>query len=221
MNGQCAAALLSDGSVVPRECDAALVMRHAQREDIPLGSFGRDISLTEQGVRSAERLGELLSTRRPGRVASSPIRRCLATAQAISRGAGWTTGVVTDWRLGEHGPFISEPEIAGRFFMDMGSAEVVRHQLHDDPPPPGLRETAEGVGLLLDFISEGLDRGGRVSVYITHDAILAALVGWLFKLPVYERGWPNFLDGMIIWRSEDRTHCMWRELQQASHPTRR
>ena len=221
MKGQCAAALLKDGSVVPRECDAALILRHAQREDIPQGSFGRDAPLTEEGVKSAERLGELLSTRRPGRVASSPIQRCLATAQAISRGAGWVTGVVTDWRLGEHGPFISEPEIAGRFFMDTGTSEVVRHQLHDDLPPPGLRETAEGVGLLLDFTSEGLGRGGRVSVYITHDAILTVLVGWLFRLPVYDTGWPDFLDGMIIWRSEERLHYMWRGLQQAAHPPRR
>ena len=183
--------------------------------------LARTFRLTEQGARSAERLGELLSTRRPGRVASSPTRRCVATAEAISRGAGWATGVVTDWRLGEHGPFVSEPEVAGRLFMDIGAAELVRHQLHDDCPPPGLQETAEGVGLLLEFTSEGLGGGGRVSVYITHDAILAALVGWLFRLPVYEEGWPNFLDGMLLWRREGRLHCAWRRLHQAAHPPRR
>ena len=218
MKGPGPVTLLSGGGPVPRGCDAALVFRHAHREDIPPGSFGEDVRLTRQGVEEAERLGELISQRRPGRVASSPVQRCIATAQAISRGAGWSAGVATDWRLGRHGPFVFDPEVCGRLFMDIGISELVRRQLLDIQAPPGMRDTAEGVRILLDFTSQGLGDGGRVNVYVTHDAILAALVGWLFRFPVYEEGWPDFLDGMLLWRRGGRLHCAWRGLHQAAYP---
>ena len=147
MNGPDSATLLSDGGVVPRECDVALVLRHAQREDIPPGSFGEEVQLTQQGIKASERLGELISKRLPGMVVSSPIWRCIATAQAISRGAGWSAGIATDSRLGKHGPFVSEPEVSGRLFMEVGISEIVRRQLLDDQAPPGMRDTSEGVGI--------------------------------------------------------------------------
>ena len=221
MKGQCAAALLSDCSLLPRELDVALILRHAQREDIPPGSFGADVRLTEQGAKSAERLGELLSARSPGRLVSSPVSRCVETAQAISRGAGWPTSVTTNWRLGEHGPFVSDPKVSGQLFFEVGIAELVRRQLHDSQPPPGMRDIAEGARTLLDFTSEGLGDCGRANVYVTHDAILAALVGWLFRLPVYEEGWPDFLDGLLLWRNGGLVHCAWNRLHQATYPLRR
>ena len=221
MNGPGPAALLSNDGMVPRGCDAALVLRHAHREDIPPGSFGEDVRLTPQGIEAAERLGELISERPPGRVVSSPIQRCLGTAQAISRGAGWSAEITPDSRLGNHGPFVSEPEVSGRLFMEIGISEIVRRQLLDDQAPPGFRDTSEGIRILLDFTSQGLGYGGRVNIYVTHDAILATLVGWLFRLPVYQEGWPDFLDGMLMWRSAGGLYCAWRGLQQAAHPLRR
>ena len=218
MKAERAAALLSDGGLVPPESDAALVLRHAHREDIPPDSFGSEVQLTEQGVGSAEQLGKLLTARPPGSVASSPVRRCLETAQALSRGAGWSDGVITDWRLGGHGAFVAQPELFGPLFLEIGIAGVVRRQLLDAEPPPGMRGTAEGVQLLLDFISDGFGNGGRVNLYVTHDAILAALVGWLFRLPVYKEGWPDFLDGMLLWRDAGRLHSVWRGLHQTMHP---
>ena len=204
------------GSATPPSCCV-----HAQREDISPGSFGEDVRLTQRGIKSAERLGELISERLPGRIVSSPIQRCIATAQAISRGAGWSAEVATDSRLGKHGPFVSEPEVSGRLFMEIGISEIVRRQLLDDQAPPGMRDTSEGVRILLDFTSQGLGCGGWVNIYVTHDAILAALVGWLFRLPVYQEGWPDFLDGVLLWRRAGRLHCAWRGLQQAAHPLRR
>ena len=218
MNGREAASLLFDDGVVPRECDTALVLRHAQREEIPVGSFGEDVRLTLQGIKEAERLGELISERLPGRVVSSPIQRCIATAQAISRGAGWSAGVATDSRLGKHGPFVSDPNVSGRLFMEIGISEIVRRQLLDDQAPPGFRDTSEGIRNLLDFTSQGLGCSGRLNIYVTHDAILAALVGWLFRLPVYQEGWPNFLDGVLLWQRGGKLRCAWRELQQTAHP---
>ena len=219
MKAQRAAELLSEGGLVPWESDVALVLRHAQREDIPPDSFGADVRLTEWGVGSAKRLGELLRGRRPGRVASSPVRRCIETARALTRGAEWPAEVITDWRLGGHGAFVVQPELSGPLFMEIGIVQLVRRQLLDDDPPPGMRRTAGGVRLLLDLMCGSLGNGGRVNIYVTHDAIVAALVGWLFRLPVYEEGWPDFLDGMLLWRHGRQIHLAWRGLRQIAHPS--
>ena len=52
-------------SNLPDKADAALILRHAEREEIPQGTFGVDVPLTTSGVTSAERLGATLSGIRP------------------------------------------------------------------------------------------------------------------------------------------------------------
>ena len=218
MKAESAATLLSQGRPIPPQSDAALLLRHAQRETIPPNSFGADTQLTTHGVNSAERLGRLLSARQPGLVASSPVRRCLDTAQAISRGAGWPAAITPDWRLGNPGPFVAQPKLAGPLFLQTAIPQLVRRQLLNAHPPPGMRTIAEGAQILLDFISGQLDSNGRVNLYVTHDAILAPLIGWLFHLPVYREGWPDFLDTMLLWRDDGRLHLAWRGLHQTAHP---
>ena len=52
-------------SMVPAQADTALILRHAEREDIPPGTFGVDAPLTACGVASAEKLGAMLADTRP------------------------------------------------------------------------------------------------------------------------------------------------------------
>ena len=48
-------------SRIPSQADISIILRHAEREDIPPGTFGVDVPLTACGVASAERLGAMLS----------------------------------------------------------------------------------------------------------------------------------------------------------------
>lgn len=204
---------------IPGEADAALVLRHAEREDIPPGTFGVDVPLTARGVASAERLGEMLSGRRPRvKVTSSPVARCADTAKAILRGGGWQEDVALDRRLGDPGPFVVDTETSGALFLEVGILEIVRRQLSHAAPPAGMRDTSEGVDLLLRLAADGLRSRGRLSIYVTHDSILAVLVAHMYRLSVDEVGWPDYLDGLLLWRSSQRLHFAWRDLPQASHP---
>ena len=141
---------------VPAEADAALILRHAEREDIPPGTFGVDVPLTAYGVESAERLGAMLSGLRPqAGVTASAVPRCVSTGRAILRGGGWSEGVALDWRLGDPGPFVVDEEVSGARFLEIGILEIVRHQLTHVEPPAGMRETSEGVDLLLGLTANG------------------------------------------------------------------
>ena len=58
---------------VPAGLPVALVLRHAEREEITSGAFGNDVSLTRRGRKSARRIGIGLSSRTAGVVKSSPL----------------------------------------------------------------------------------------------------------------------------------------------------
>ena len=204
---------------VPAEADAALILRHAEREDIPPGTFGVDVPLTAYGVESAERLGAMLSGLRPqAGVTASAVPRCVSTGRAILRGGGWSEGVALDWRLGDPGPFVVDEEVSGARFLEIGILEIVRHQLTHVEPPAGMRETSEGVDLLLGLTANGQRSCGRLNIYVTHDAILAVLVAYLYRLSVDEIRWPDYLDALLLWRCEERLHFIWRGLEQSSYP---
>ena len=73
---------------IPGDADIALVIRHAEREEIPTGTFGYHVALTDQGIAAAEQLGEALSAKRTITTVSSPVPRCVQTAEAILRAGG-------------------------------------------------------------------------------------------------------------------------------------
>ena len=206
-------------SHIPGPADAALIIRHAEREGIPTGEFGVDIPLTARGVAEAERLGEaLICAGKEFRVVSSPVPRCVQTGKAILRGAGCPGGVALDRRLGDPGPFVVDTDAGGPLFLEVPVPEIVRRQLQQAEPLPGMRPTPDGVEILLSLTADELENNGRLSVYVTHDAILAVLLASLFRLPLEETGWPDYLDGLLLWRSDGRLRLSWLGLQQASHP---
>ena len=209
-------------ALIPAEADASLILRHAEREAIPEGTFGEAVPLTARGVTTAEQLGAKLSEQWAlARVVASPLPRCIETGEAVLRGGGWGGAVERDWRLGDPGPFVVEPEVAGEFFLENGIWAIVRRQLSGGPPVPGMRATSNGIALLLALATGGLGQDGRLGVYVTHDAILAVLVAHLFRLStddVIESHWPQYLDGLLLWPSDGRLHRTWRGLEQASHP---
>ena len=214
------ASILERLSAIPGDADVSLVIRHAEREDIPPGTFGHDVSLTPQGIAAAEGLGAALSAERTITAVSSPVPRCVQTAEAILQGGGSPAAVVTDRRLGDPGPFIVEPEISGPLFLELPIPEIARRQLQDAAPLPGMRPTAEGVEILLNLITGNPGERGRLDVYVTHDVILSVMAASIFRLPLDETGWPGYLEGLLLWRIAGEIHFSWRRLHQVSrHPS--
>ena len=174
------------------------------------------MSLTAQGIAAAEGLGAALPAERTTAAVSSPVPRCVQTAEAILRGGGSPAAVVTDRRLGDPGPFIVEPEVSGPLFLKLPIPEIARRQLQDADPPPGMRPTAEGVEILLNLTTGNLGEQGRLDVYVTHDVILSVMAASIFRLPPDEAGWPGYLEGLLLWRIAEEIHFSWRRLHQAS-----
>lgn len=196
--------------LVPENKHIALLLRHAHRDPINNGTYGDEVGLTGGGCHDARELGRTLGRRQVGRIVTSPIIRCQQTAKELAAGAGWDGAIALDWRLGQPGPFVVEPELAGPLFLNLGIPRVVRMQLDRNDPLPGMRPTHDGVSLLLDFLIEGADLGHTLSVFVTHDAILAVVVGYLLGVHTDAASWPGFLEGVYLWRSPEGLAVVWR-----------
>lgn len=169
-----------------------LVLRHSARYPILKDEDVYTVGLTAEGVQQAEAFGqELKKIRTPGRLLSSPIERCLDTAAAIARGANWELPVVSDYHLSH--PFIQPVWNALPIYWK------------EDPVP-------KQVAALLDLVLEGEDKPGVLDIFTTHDTIVAVLAcyftGKQFHYPGY---WPDFLEGVLIWRDGNTLHLQWRD----------
>ena len=204
------ASILERVCAIPKDADVSLVVRHAEREDIPAGTFGHDVNLTAEGDRAAEQLGTALSEARALTVLSSPVPRCVQTALAMLRGAGSLAKVVTDQRLGGPGAFVADAEVAGPLFLELPIPKIARRQLQDASPLPGMRPTSEGVKILLELVTSPLGKNGRLHVFVTHDIILSVLVASIFHSSLEETDWPGYLEGLLLWRSSGRLHFCWK-----------
>jgi hypothetical protein len=98
-----------------------LLFRHADREDIQDRHDATHAPLTEEGVRRAGILGQILremESLEPGVVISSPLVRCMDTAKHVVDGAGWTSEVQAEAGLKGQGTFTTGVKDAEQFFMD-------------------------------------------------------------------------------------------------------
>jgi broad specificity phosphatase PhoE len=201
--------VLRSFEMVPPNVHVSLLLRHSHRRPIKFGSYGIEIPLTPRGVRVAEELGSVLGRRQAGRILASPVPRCVDTGMAVALGAGWSVDLVQDRRLGDPGPFVVDTSLAGPMFLELGSVEVARRQLVGPGPLPGMRPTQEGVLLLVDLIAEGPDYSNTLDVLVTHDAIIAVVVGYLLGVIPGASTWPKFLDGPFVWRSPGGLGVAW------------
>ena len=187
--------LLDDMDRIPRDRPVSLLMRHSARFPITDLALTYTIGLTEEGIQMAEALGERLSVSfLPGRMLTAPVGRCLATAEAIARGAGWQAEIGQDDRL-------SHPFMAPAWSMlEHGKlngvlpfqVQVTLKFLLDHRPNPSLQGQP-----LLDIL-------------VTHDTVVGAMVGCLLGAPVLDADWPGYLEGMFVWQEDDKVLARWR-----------
>ena len=177
---------------LPADTHGGLVIRHSARFPILNEEDVITAGLTTDGIRQAERFGKSLAgLRQPGQLLSSPIERCQDTLKAIARGAGWDNPVKTDYRLSH--PYIER----------IWAGPAI--QWKRDPLPVPLHA-------ILDQVLSGDDSSGSLDIFTTHDTVLAVLASYFtgvsFQYPDY---WPNFLEGILIWRRNNQVHLKWRE----------
>lgn len=176
-----------------------LIMRHAERPPIAVGEIGHDLSLTEAGVQATQYFASTLK-QKPISICSSPILRCMQTAQLIADVQGYAHDhIETSPLLGDPGFFIADAELAWQSWLNKGSEAVNTHLLSGSDTWPGFHPFDAAVADMLEHIHASLSaRSTGLTLWVTHDTILATLASRLLPKPLTLAEWPNFLGALEI-----------------------
>jgi len=178
----------------------SLLLRHADRDDIPQGSFGNEILLNEKGKQNAQRFGEKLSERKINRIFTSPVGRCVQTAEYITKGYGSSIEIIETTSLGAPGLHISDEKIAGKFFLQHGFDEMYKRFMQGEKIP-GIPNINELNFRITNFINENSTQNG-MTIFITHDMLIAFYHFSINKKVYTKDNWINYLTGLTFRNNE-------------------
>jgi Histidine phosphatase superfamily (branch 1) len=176
---------------VPQGKAVNLVVRHSVRYPILSAAEVATAPLTPEGIRVAEEFGKVLANDyRLGVLESSEIGRCVETAASIGRGARWK------------GEVRSEPRFTYTYTDDYWHSRM-EHLFADALP--------EEVVNLLDYLKNYPAKKHSLNIFVTHDSVLGVLAGYLFNDFVDGDSWPDFLEGLAVWRDNGNVFAAWRD----------
>lgn len=184
------------------------LLRHAERGPIPQGEAGDDVPLLPSGVRAARLLGAALGQRLLS-VRTSPVLRCVQTADALLDGAGQAARPVGDSRLGAPGVYVTDARLAWPHWGRLGNRGVMTALIRGERLP-GLAEPAAAARRLLAHVLTTPDLGPGVHAWVTHDSILAPTVAHLLGIRDIELVLPEFLEPLVIQPGSSTVLVTWR-----------
>lgn len=191
------------------ECEMVkLVVRHAERPIFKGLRTPLEVSITENGMREADRLGVLLEENgfKIEGCASSPVHRCIQTAELIGVGNRFRGKVETSPSLGGSGLFMDDGDTLSRTLDTYTLEDIIGGQLAGKEVP-GMRPLESGLRI---FMGRVLSNRSKVfEVFVSHDLFVCPAVHYLTGTAYSEKGNTGFLDGFFISVCEDHTKILW------------
>lgn len=195
---------------LPEGRPIALLLRHSVRGRLPPGQPGDHVPLTEHGRRLAISFGELLR----GRLRSlhtSPVLRCVQTADAIREGAGATREATLDFLLGNPGIYVRDGRLAWSNWQRLGHEGVIRHLMSEDAPLPGMHPPRVAARALVDHMLGAAAKVPGIHVFVTHDSLVTVTVARFLQRSLELPEWPAYLEGAFFHRDATGLHLGYRD----------
>lgn len=174
----------------------SLLLRHADRDNIPQGSFGNEVLLNEKGKQNAQSFGEQLIERKISRIFTSPVGRCVQTAEFITKGYGSSIEIIETTALGAPGLHIKDENIAGEFYLQYGFDEMYKRFMKGEEIP-GMANVDELNYGITNFIKQNSIEN-ETTVFITHDMLIAFYHFSINKKVYSKDNWINYMTGLTF-----------------------
>jgi hypothetical protein len=185
-----------------------MVVRHAERPLFKTTKAPQEVSITTNGKEEAKRLGLLLG--RHGLMlkgcASSPVRRCVQTAELIAAGNQFCGPVGRSPSLGGSNLFTDDAEAFEHTLDTCTIEEIIGRQLGGDKVP-GMRDLEEVLRIFMGGILS--DRSKDFELFVSHDLFVCPAVHYLTETPYSAIGNTGFLEGFFISIGSGRTKMLW------------
>lgn len=174
----------------------SLLIRHADRDDIPEGSFGNDVLLNQTGQLNAFQYGEKLKNQQITKIYSSPVPRCVQTAEFITKGYGKSIQIIETIALGAPGLHINDEKIAGEFYLEHGF-DVMYDSFKKGNAIPGMATLEILNQNMNNFINKNTTNN-ETTLFITHDMLIAFYHFSINKTIYTKENWVNYLSGITF-----------------------
>lgn len=170
-----------------------ILLRHAERPSIPANEIGNDVSLTKQGIHQTKQFAEALEQPIIS-ISSSPILRCMQTAELIAECCNHDKPIKKSTLLGDPGFFIQDPDLAWTHWKNKGHEAVNQYLLNGEEQWLGFHLFDDAINRMNTEIIDQLRRtNSGLHLWITHDTILAAYSSRVLPQPLTFNKWPDFL----------------------------
>ena len=196
----------------------SLIIRHAERNPIVRMEAAFDALLTEKGKEDARDLGKRLSALGPIRLYSSPIERCVQTAEYIKRGIteGDGTGVFEGSLPDLGGPYITGLwEDVVRKVEELGQPVFVRKWFDGELPESLVMPLEQAARNQVSILRRQLGDGAHSSVNVTHDWNIMILREYFFNLRHDDIAAPPYLDGIAAYMEKGALRLLYHDRECA------
>jgi hypothetical protein len=195
--------MISSVGLLPEDKRLILFTRHSLRERSDGNGFASyQLPLTPRGRVLAKSWGRWLSGHLPYSLdvdsISSPIGRCIDTAQLMQEGAGLQRPIVHQSLLVEPGSLVIEPEIASAIFKEIGVLNFINRFLQGSLD--GTKNAYQGGLDILSLFYQHQPQQGHLMLAVSHDTLLSAFLAVMLDVPEIDwNDWPKMMEGVFLW----------------------
>jgi broad specificity phosphatase PhoE len=182
-----------------------LLIRHAERPEIPKNAVGHEVLLTKKGIADTLAFSKKI-TKPIITIHSSPIERCHQTAKIIAEVADYhSRDIVLDTDLGDPGFIIENGDLAWLHWKDKGHQKVNEHLLSGTAHWNGFADLNKAVAMFDEKIRNHLLlKPDGLHIWVTHDTILATFVSRILQNQLSMKQWPQYLDYLSVTLNKDK-----------------
>lgn len=195
---------------IPDDRPVAVLMRHSVRPPLPDGPAGYSLPITSEGERLAQELGGMIGNRLRT-LHTSPLKRCIQTADALQHGAQQVLQVRLDRLLGDPGVYVIDGKQAGDLWKQVGHEQMMNYMVSTDVALPGMAAPEPAARFLVQHMLATAGEQSGLHVFITHDSLVTTTTARLINKPLGPQDWPWYLEAAFFWRSVNGVECAYRE----------
>jgi len=162
---------------LPKDRPIAALLRHSVRDDLPPGIAGYSLPITEAGTQLAQELDGLIGKRFRS-LHTSPLPRCVQTAEALNFGSDANLRIVHDRLLGNPGVFVVDGQRVQLNWDKLGHESVMQHLVASDEALPGMARPGPAAQFLVHHMLTVAGDAPGLHLFVTHDSLVTATAAW-------------------------------------------
>lgn len=201
---------------ISEDQSVAMLIRHSVRLDLPPGDAAYSLPITDKGSEIAEELGRHLGPRLR-RLYTSPLVRCVQTAEAMASGSELDRHIHHDRMLGDPGAFVLDGKRAWSNWQQRGHEGVMSHLVSADKPLPGMADPDSAARFLVHHMLAACDGVPGIHAFVTHDSLITAAAARLLGEPLGTDDWPWYLEAAFFWKKDGVFHTAYRDYHGERH----